>query len=473
MFWMTLFNDILKKHVQNDSFEQLDDLLYFDRILKILLEHNLQNLNSTHVALFDEMFSSREHVDLNSQALKERYYYFIYKWRGLFAQFLNNPSMKLNFSNEVLKEEVMYQYLVEPNFPFACTHQAQVIISQSKFGSVKSSTPKVYTVDGFDAKELDDGFSCTMKDGIYRLGVHITNPMSYLSEDSMIFLEASKRVSSVYLGSSMIPMYPLSLATDLFSLNQGKVRTATSLYTTIDLKNGKILSFEPVFEDVYVELNDTYHSCSYTMNMEVGNPEYVETLVLIKDLLPFLQNFYSVDDIYRKMNRSEFNVSNTNIIGSSNSEKLVETLMIFTNHMYAKYAEEHQIPCLFRNHEMTPFYRKDLENYREMISSQKNSGVYLNETNILESNYPRSFYGVENIGHFGLNTSAYTHFTSPDRIIPDCYNALMLQKYFLGFPGSSIEQEKERLATIAEYINQRNNSLRSFVKEHAYCLKRT
>lgn len=359
----------------------------------------------------------------------------------------------------------MYQYQVNPSFSPAIEQEAKIIIHQNKYHSLLQELPKIYTVDGEDAEELDDGFSCTKNNGIYRLGIHITNPLLYMEENSLTFKEATNRVSSIYI-EDFIPMFPISLATGLFSLNKDQVRLATSLYTTIDLENKEILKFEPIFEPVYVALNDTYSSCNYTLNMEVGKKEYVETLRNIKELVPFLKTFYNIDDIYKKLNRSEFNVTSTNIIGESKSEKMVEALMIFTNHMYAKYCLENHIPCLFRNHEMTPFYKKDLENYRELLKSESNSATYLNETSILESNYPRSFYGVTNLGHFGLGTTCYTHFTSPDRRIPDCYNALMLKKFIEGMNDTEKRKEIERLNQIATYMNQRNNSIRLFMKEY-------
>lgn len=455
------FLEVLKNHVEDKFYSGLDDVLYYDRVLKELFSLNQKNMTPAIKKVWTDKIQKAKNCSFCSLERKERYFYFLYKWESYLEEINNENCLAEK------KERLLYEYQIQPHFSFASEIETKMIIKNANVPKSSSYIPKIYTVDGEGAEELDDGFSCQKENGLYKLGVHITNPILYLDEKGMIFEEATKRASSIYI-KNFIPMFPKELATGLFSLNEGNIRMVTSLYTTIDLEKKQIKKFETIFEPVYVSLNDTYSSCNYTMMMEVGEKEYVETLVNLKKILPFLNEQYCIDEVYRKMNRSELNISSTNVIGNSSSEKLVEALMIFTNHRYAEYCLNNHIPCLFRNHEMTPFYKADLEAYRNLLKMEEKNSPMLNETSILESNYPRSFYGIKNIGHFGLGISSYTHFTSPDRRIPDCYNALMLKKYLEGTLSSTYERELQKLSQIADFINDRNNSLRLFMKEYSY-----
>ncbi len=340
---------------------------------------------------------------------------------------------------------------------------ARTLIYQTKFPKVKSYMPNVYTVDKKGSLELDDGFSCTKSNGIYHLGIHITNPMATLKEENLLFQNACQRVSSVYLKNLMIPMFPHELATGLFSLNEGNVRHALNAFIDIDLAKKEISKFEIILAPVYVRKNDTYTNCNTVINKKIGEQEYIETLKNIQEIMPLLKETYKIDKLYASINRTEQNATATNIVGKTKSEQMIETLMVFMNYMYSKYAMTHSIPILYRNHERYPFYKEELATYEKMLKSSKNDEIYKNEIKILTSNYPRSFYAINNIGHFGLGLPSYTHITSPDRRIADCINILMFQKY----QNEETLKKGKQLLSLAQYINERNHSISNFVMEYS------
>ncbi len=451
--------EVLEKHTENETFSHLEELLYYEDILDILIEHNKEYLNISILQNLLNIIEEREKKEFSSIILEEKYVYFISKWKNRFLRGLKKGTLEKEERNE---SELDYIYEMRRSFSFSVEEQAKNIYLSTKFPKVSLDTPKVYTVDGKGAEELDDGFSCEKINNRYRLGIHITDPLAYIKESSLIMKEAKRRVSSVYKTYEMIPMFPVCLSKDLFSLNEKQVRYVASLYTEIDLESQEIIDFYPKFEPVYIEKNDTYSSCNNVMRFNDGDEDYINTLENIQRLLPFLKKFYSMDELYEKINRSEENTTHTSIIGSSMSEKIVETLMIFANSRYAKYAIENNIPCLFRNHKTTSFYKEDLLAYRKMLKDKKNSEVYLNETKILESNYPKSFYGTENLGHYGLGVSCYTHFTSPDRRIADCINMSMLKRRLNGVEN---QFDLENLNQCAEYINGRNSVIKSYIEE--------
>jgi len=458
--------DTLQKHVQDETYSHLEDLLYYDRVLFLLLEHNNPFFTPSILKKLDSLFSNALLKTPESYILKERYVYFILKWREFFQTLLQEKEVSFSIS----KEELSYQYLIEKEFSLGCLSNAKLITIQTHMPSYSKDMPKIYTVDGCGAKELDDGFSCDKNGDIYRLGIHITNPFAYMEKDSLLFSNAFKRTSSVYLKKSMLPMFPEPLSCDLFSLKEGTVRHALSLYFEIDLKQGCLNKIEPIFEPVYVSRNDTYVSCSKTIKQQHGNPQYLQTLNNIQELLPFLKKFYNMDEMYKKVNRVFSNASSTNITGSSSSDKMIEGLMIFTNHMFAKYVLEKKIPFLFRNHQITKFYQEDLNTYCQMISREKQNESYMVEARYLLSNYPKSFYDSENIGHYGLGLDSYTHITSPDRRVADCFNLWMFQEYLKG--TNFTEETVHDLKRVALHINERENTLNNFVKEYSLIKKK-
>lgn len=336
----------------------------------------------------------------------------------------------------------------------------------TKFKEVTPSMRRIYTIDGSGTVELDDGFSCTKENNHYRLGIHITNPLSYLKEDSLIFKQAIRRVSSIYLSDSTIFLFPKNLATDLFSLNRGNVRNCLNFYIDIDIETKNIIRFEPQFGPVFVKDNYTYRACNQILKNGYGDKKFVKTLANIQTLLPFLRQFYKIDDMYKKMTRTKRNSTSTNITGSTKAEQIIETLMIFANYSYAKYAIENKIPCLFRNHEQTPFYKEYLEKYIALFQKEKENLIYANELKILKSMYPASFYGATNLGPYGLGVTSYTHITSPDRRIADDFNMLMLEE-FLKESKETCHFSQEELQKIGEYINARERSLNAFVDDYA------
>lgn len=456
---------VLSMHLENDNYPYLDDLLYYDRVLKLVLVHNKDTCTEENIKELDELFIQAEEKNPSSFHLQERYVYFLYKWREIFQNYLNDPKKSLNVFYSYTKEELEKQYLIETNFSSPYHKIANTVYISTKFPEVTPSMRRIYTIDSSGAVELDDGFSCTKENKHYRLGIHITNPLSYIKEDSLLFQQAYRRGSSIYLPDNTTFLFPLNLATDLFSLNSGEVRNCLSFYINVDILSKKIVKFEPLFESVFVKRNVTYKACNRILENN-RQDSFTKTLNNLKEILPYLKQFYKIDNMYKKIKRASSNSTSTNIIGSTASEKIIETLMIFINSYYAKYAEANKIPCLFRNHEQSPFYKENLEKYIELFQQEKRKHLYMNELKILKSMYPASFYGVDNLGHYGLGVDAYTHITSPDRRIADDYNILMLQKYMDNISEESYKKEKAKLQRIGEYINERDRSINSFVNDY-------
>lgn len=459
------FLNNLSCHVKDEQYNCLADVIYYDRVLEILLQHNKEYINKYHIKKIDLMFQKAELKTPESIVLQERYLYFIYKWREQFQKYLNKYTEKLELENYNYKHQLEKEYMIRENFDRLSNSMAQTLLYQTKIPKVKSYMPSVFTVDGNGTVEIDDGFSCTKTNGIYHLGIHITNPMAYLDQDHLIFKNACKRVSSIYLKNKMILMFPPKLATDLFSLNAGYVKHAINAFIDIDLPKNKITKFEIVLEPVYIKQNDNYAKCNKAINTGIGEKEYITTLENIQKIIPFLKKYYKVEKLYASMKRKEVNVTATNIIGKTRSEQMIDALMVFMNYMYSRYASDHNIPILYRNNECFPFYQEELAAYEKMIKATKKSEIYNNEIRILNSNYQNSYYDTLNKGHFGLGLPSYTHITSPERRIADCINILLFQNFL-----KNKKEDKINLQYLGHYINERNRVISNFVNE--YSMKR-
>ena len=363
-------------------------------------------------------------------------------------------------------EDVCYEFFVEKNFSIPVENASKVCYLKYWHMPRSDQMTSIYTVDSEGALELDDGFSCQKTSDGYRLGIHIANPLVYIDFSGLIFKEATGCKTTLYFDSNTIPMYPEILSKNLFSLNAGCVRKVLSLYVNIDFAKQQIQNIEFKLEDVFVAGNDTYKNCDLCMQSQNGSNSYLDNLNNLSDIFPLLLQYFSMDKIYEYMNRTTFNLSNTNVVGNTKSEKMVESMMIFMNRYVAEFALKKGFPFLFRNHELKNIYKEDLERYKNLLQKEKNTQAYLNEIEILKGKYPKSYYDVVNRGHFGLGIPTYSHITSPIRRIADNYNQFMLMKW-LSNDTSDQEWYKYELILkeVGEYINYQQKPLEAFSKK--------
>lgn len=452
--------DAVKKHAE-DPRKSFDDLCYFDDVMEIIFKHEIRHLSIGDLRNLITYFE--EQLSLYTGNNQERYIYFIQKWE---VRFLKEIQKKLNRSIEKEKDSLnslCYEFSIAKDFSLPIKNASKVCcLKYIQMPRTKKMT-SIYTIDSEGAKELDDGFSCQKKEDGYRLGIHIANPLLYIDFSNPIFKEATRRTSTLYFGQNAIPMYPSILSQDLFSLNAGNVRKVLSLYVDIDYSVKQIEKVEIKVEDVFVEKNDTYKNCDLIIKEQNVDQIYLDNLNNLSDVFPFLLRYFSIDKIYKYINRTFSNISNTNVVGNTKSEKMVESMMIFMNRYVALFALKNGFPFLFRNHELKNVYKEDLERYKNLLQKEKNTQAYLNEIEILKGKYPKSYYDTVCRGHFGLGIPEYSHITSPIRRIADNYNQLMLMKW-LGHntPDKEWYKYELMLKEVSEYINYQQKNLEIF-----------
>ncbi|MGC6176155.1 ribonuclease R [Lacrimispora sp. 38-1] len=307
------------------------------------------------------------------------------------------------------------------------------------------------TIDGEDAKDLDDAITISKKDGSYTLGVHIADVTNYVTEHSPLDEEALKRGTSVYLVDRVIPMLPHKLSNGICSLNQGEDRLALSCIMEID-ENGTVTGHRIAETVINVDRRMTYTAVNaiITNHDEAVMKEY-------EAFVPMFEQMKELADILREKRKKrgsiDFDFPETKVILDERGKpleikpydrnaatKIIEDFMLMANETVAEDYFWQEIPFLYRTHD-----NPDPEKMKSLATLINNFGysirfhngeVYPKEVQKLLANaedtpeealisrlalrsMKQAKYTVGNTGHFGLAAKYYTHFTSPIRRYPD------------------------------------------------------
>ena len=307
------------------------------------------------------------------------------------------------------------------------------------------------TIDGEDAKDLDDAVSMEKVGDLYRLGVHIADVANYVQESSALDKEALKRGTSVYLVDRVIPMLPKALSNGICSLNAGEDRLALSCIMDVDEK-GNLVNHTIAETVIHVNERMTYTSVKKILedHDEVEREKY-------KELVPMFEMMAHVAGILReKRSRRgsiDFDFPETkvklNALGQAveilpydrnTATKLIEDFMLLANETVAEHFFWQELPFVYRTHEkpdaekMTKLgifirnfgyyfkagngevHPKELQKLLNKISGTKEEALL---SRLTLRSMQRAQYTTECSGHFGLAAKYYCHFTSPIRRYPD------------------------------------------------------
>ncbi len=339
---------------------------------------------------------------------------------------------------------------------------------------------RMVTIDGEDAKDLDDAVSIEkFPDGGYRLGVHIADVSHYVMQDSPLDREALKRGTSVYLVDRVIPMLPPKLSNGVCSLNPGVDRLAFTVMMDID-SNGKVLRHD-IFESVIKTTERMTYTNVYKL-LETEDEELkeryshlIDDFMTMKELALILRS--------KRMSRGaiDFDFDEAKVVVDENGKpidvkryeitianRIIEEFMLVCNETVAEHFHWAGMPFVFRIHE-----EPDSEKIMAFAEFAKNLGYPLKGINhihpgalqdILEKakgsreemivstvmlrSMAKARYSHQNTGHFGLAARFYCHFTSPIRRYPDLIIHRLMKEELKG--GLSEEREQELLEVLPE-----------------------
>ncbi len=449
--------DEVKICVNNSENLNLDNVMYYDEILKLLLaseklSFNILKQNNWHNYI-NKLIENVDILNLNSFS-KQKYIFY-----------LNDLSNQIRKNDIANLEYLKYKYDINSSFNYSINLECDRVLNKhdniSNRQVIKDEV--ILTFDGKDAKEIDDALSIKiLENGNYLLGVHIADPMYFLDTNGIIYDEAKRRTTSIYLSDMTVSMFPSKLSSEAASLIGGKMRPAISYYYEIT-KDSEVVkqcfykSYILIYKNMtYVDFNDILeHGCE--------DKKIYETIVNLANIQPILSSFYRIDPCYQKINRVNNNITDTNITGNSVSEKLVESAMVFNNHMVASYFAKNKLPFIYRVHAIDSKTIERIEEFSKTISLEENDNKYLKYINVIKNIYPQAVYSLNNKGHFGLGIDAYAHVTSPLRRFSDILASECLDKlYFNDFVDKDVYKMEEKLKSSIENVNQKRLSIEMF-----------
>ena len=339
-------------------------------------------------------------------------------------------------------------------------HDIKIDFEQEKKERLDLTNELIITIDGKDAKDLDDAISLTFKDDVYTLGVHIADVSHYVKEGTALDEEAYRRSTSSYLADRVIPMLPHKLSNDWCSLNPDEVKLTLSCIMELDI-NGKVLSYDiqKSYIKSYRRMNYDEVNAFLLNNKVLGEPK-IETMLLTMNELS-----QKLKVIRKKRGEIEFESSELGFIvdekgrvldvyerKTDEAEELIESFMLMANETVAFHMFHANLPSLYRIHEEPdhiklklalqtvaklgfPVNLKQLGNPKplQILTEHTASTPYQYVVHMLllramqKAKYSETLYP-----HYGLGARFYTHFTSPIRRYPDLMVHRLIHKFVLG-----------------------------------------
>jgi len=387
---------------------------------------------------------------------------------------------------------IVYNYEIKDTFDEETIAELdnipEEVLESEKKGRRDLTNEVIFTIDGDDTKDIDDAISIEKLDnGHYKLGVHIADVSYYVKEGSAIDNEAMMRGTSVYLVDRVIPMLPHKLSNGICSLNPNVERLAMSCVMEIDEK-GKTVDYE-IFESVIKsKIQMTYKKVNQVIEEDIipeGYEPYADKLKLMNELSLIVRK--------EKNNRGyiDFDVKEAKILvderchptdiilrNRGRGENIIEDFMICANECVATHIYYMTLPFIYRVHE----YPKE-EKIRNYLSYLQTMGITVNANikdvspksmqrllyglkkekhyQVLSSQLLRSMqkavYMPQNLGHYGLASKCYTHFTSPIRRYPDTTVHRLLRTYLFknDMSPETIQKWEEKLVFISDNSSQK------------------
>lgn len=389
---------------------------------------------------------------------------------------------------------IIYKHGLPIEFPEEVMEQAQKVpdkISEAEIKGRRDLRNEVYvTIDGADAKDLDDAVSVTRLDnGNFKLGVSIADVSYYVTENSPIDKEAYERGTSVYLVDRVIPMIPHRLSNGICSLNPKVDRLTLTCEMEIN-ERGVVVSHE-IFESVI----KTTERMTYSDVNKILVDQDEELREKYHDLVPMFEDMEELAAILRKkrMKRGaiDFDFKEAKVLVDDDgyptdvvirersvAERLIEEFMLAANETVAEHFHWLELPFIYRIHEdpkedklqrffefITNFglivrgkantvHPRALQEIIEEVQGKPEEMVV--NTVMLRSMQQAKYY-PENLGHFGLATDYYTHFTSPIRRYPDLIVHRLIRTYII--KGEMDPQTQEKWSALLPEIAQHTSKM--------------
>ncbi len=358
-------------------------------------------------------------------------------------------------SKEANYDSILSSYGIMSEFPRSVIEEADRVSREeiSLSDRVDLRNELIFTLDGADAKDLDDAISLKVTEDGWELGVHIADVSHYVKEGSELDREAMARGTSVYFTDKVVPMLPKSLSNGACSLNSGEDKYAMSAIITLD-KNAKLTGTKIEKSVIRSCLRGVYSEANDLLRLGDSSRFYSKYKHVYTTLCEMYRLFKKRERIAARRGYVELESVESKIIldgdGSpldivrferGESERLIEQFMLLANEGVATYMSKLKLPCIYRIHEspddekvrnfvnFCSNYQLDITpltasgvcalSYQKILSEAQEKGI----ADIVSGSMLRSFmkakYSEIRSHHFGLALDYYAHFTSPIRRYPD------------------------------------------------------
>lgn len=382
---------------------------------------------------------------------------------------------------------IVYKYDINTSFPEEVEEEVKSLPMEVREEDLKGRRDLrdevIFTIDGDDTKDIDDAISIKKEGDTYTLGVHIADVSYYVKEGSPLDKEAMDRGTSVYLVDRVIPMLPHELSNGICSLNPNVLRLAISCVMKYD-SEAKLLDYDIFPSVIRSRKQMTYKNVNSILEKNIvpeGYEEFVDDLKTMSEFATILRK--------AKVKRGylDFDVDEAKILVDDAcvpykitkrergiGENLIEDFMIAANECVATHIYNMDLPFIYRIHE-SPKEDK-LRDFLNFVSNlgykvtgdlKGNKGIAVQKllkfvrdkkegqvlTSLLLRCMQKAIYSPTNVGHFGLGSSCYTHFTSPIRRYPDTTVHRLLRTYLFNHDLSShtIHHYEEKLIFVADH----------------------
>ena len=389
----------------------------------------------------------------------------------------------------------VYEYNFSPSFPDEIIEELDDIpsyLTEEEINKELSSgrrdlrSEEIFTIDGSDTKDIDDAISLSkLDDGKYKLGVHIADVSYYVKEGTKLDDEAYFRGTSVYLVDRVLPMLPHKLSNGICSLNENEDRFAFSCEMIIDDK-GDIGHYEIFKSIIRSRKKMTYEEVNKILEENTTSEDYKpfeKTLLLMNELSKILRKkmirrgYIEFESTEAKIKVDE-NCHPTHIESrvQRSGEELIENFMIAANETVASSIYYKNLPGIYRVHD-----KPDEKRLGEFMKFLSLHGYVVNGKNKIDNpkdlqhilsqleevpevrvlhdmairSQAKAVYSDINIGHFGLGSKCYSHFTSPIRRYPDLILHRLLKDYNYNYSDRIISERKEELPIECEHCSIR------------------
>lgn len=358
---------------------------------------------------------------------------------------------------------------------------------EDKLGRIDLTDKVIFTIDGKDTKDIDDAIGLEIENDYYVLRVSIADVSYYVEENSPLDKEALKRGTSSYLAYSVIPMLPHVLSNGICSLNPGVERCALTCEMKID-HQGHVIDSQiyPSIISSVKKMNYDSVNAVFSSNAESDYQEYSEILNEMNILAHIIREERT------RRGASDFDIPEPKIICDEkgiavdiqtrergDAERMIEDFMIVANETVSRTLSNMELPCIYRVHDVPKpekiqeyinfcgatghpikgkFTKMNPKMFQKLLAQvdvdDRVKGIY---RSLAVRSMPKAFYSENNIGHFGLASKYYSHFTSPIRRYPDLQLHRLIRTYLIEnkLDGRTIQYWTNKLPSVAEQSSAR------------------